>query len=85
MDCSSLQKAILVQVVYLVNSSAYTGRHKILSDATKRLREEYLHNYMMRNWISAKLQKLNPEQVKKIYGMVKEWTGEEVDFKEVSS
>lgn len=51
-----------------------------MSDATKRLREEYLHNYIMRTWISAKLQKLNVEQVKQLYGMVKAWTGEEADF-----
>lgn len=51
-----------------------------MSDATKRLREEYLHAYMMRTWISSKLQKLNNEQVRQIYGLVKEWTGEEADF-----
>ncbi|MFW9920858.1 MAG: hypothetical protein ACFFED_14760 [Candidatus Thorarchaeota archaeon] len=51
-----------------------------MSEATKRLREEYLHNYIMRTWISAKLQKLNAEQVKQLYGIVKEWTGEEADF-----
>lgn len=51
-----------------------------MTEATKRLREEYLHNYIMRNWITSKLQKLNAEQVRQLYGMVKEWTGEEADF-----
>jgi hypothetical protein len=39
----------------------------------------------MRKWISSKLPKLNPDQVKKLYGMVKEWTGEEVDFAKLTS
>jgi hypothetical protein len=56
-----------------------------VSDATKRLREEYLHSFQMRKWISSKLQKLNPDQVKKLYGIVKEWTGEEADFSTVTS
>lgn len=55
-----------------------------MSDATKRLREEYLASFQMRNWISCKLAKLSTEQVKKIYGMVKDWTGEEADFSEAS-
>ncbi|MDF1540338.1 MAG: hypothetical protein P1Q69_15695 [Candidatus Thorarchaeota archaeon] len=55
-----------------------------MSDATKRLREEYLASFQMRNWISCKLSKLSSEQVKKIYGMVKDWTGEEADLSDVS-
>ena len=55
-----------------------------MSDATKRLREEYLHSYIMRNWISCKLAKLSPNQVKKVYEQVKSWTGEEVDFSKES-
>ncbi len=64
---------------YLVKVFAYQ-KVKHVTEATKRLREEYLHNYIMRNWITSKLQKLNAEQVRQLYGMVKEWTGEEADF-----
>jgi len=55
-----------------------------VSDATKRLREEYLVSFQLRNWISCKLAKLSSEQVKKIYGMMKDWTGEEADFSNAS-
>ncbi len=50
----------------------------VLSEAAKKLREKYLQSYMMRNWISSKLQKLNQSQIQEIYGLVKEWTGEEM-------
>lgn len=56
-----------------------------MSDATKRLREEYLVSFQMRNWISCKLAKLSSEQVKKIYGMVRGWTGDEANFSEVNN
>lgn len=49
-----------------------------MSNATKRLREQYLNAYMMRKWISDKMSRLNHDQIKQIYGLVKEWTGEEM-------
>jgi len=49
-----------------------------VSNATKRLREQYLNAYMMRKWISDKMSRLNHDQIKKIYGFVKEWTGEDM-------
>jgi len=33
---------------------------------------------MMRKWISDKMSRLNYDQIKEIYGLVKEWTGEEM-------
>lgn len=71
---------IEINQTFLVKSFAYLKKVELVSDATKRLREEYLHCFQMRKWISSKLPKLNPDQVKTLYGMVKEWTGEEVDF-----
>ncbi|UCH04964.1 MAG: hypothetical protein JSW05_02060 [Candidatus Thorarchaeota archaeon] len=50
-----------------------------MSNATKRLREQYLNAYMMRKWISDKMFRLNYNQIKDIYLIVKEWTGEEMD------
>ncbi len=49
-----------------------------MSNATKRLREQYLNAYMMRKWISDKMSRLNYDQIKEIYSLVKEWTGEEM-------
>ena len=49
-----------------------------VSNATKRLREQYLNAYMMRKWISDKMSRLNYNQIKEIYSLVKEWTGEEM-------
>ena len=66
---------------YLVKLFAYLEEEITVSDATKRLRKEYLVSFQMRNWISCKLAKLSSDQVKKLYGMVKDWTGEEADFK----
>jgi hypothetical protein len=49
-----------------------------MSNATKRLREQYLNSFMMRKWIADKMSRLNNDQIKKIYKMVSEWTGEEM-------
>ncbi|MFQ5832339.1 MAG: hypothetical protein ACE5H4_06540 [Candidatus Thorarchaeota archaeon] len=49
-----------------------------MSNATKRLREQYLNAYMMRKWISEKMARLNYDQIRKLYNQVKEWTGEEM-------
>jgi len=34
---------------------------------------------MMREWISDKMARLNYDQIKEIYPLVKDWTGEEMD------
>ncbi|MFX1368024.1 MAG: hypothetical protein ACFFAY_05445 [Promethearchaeota archaeon] len=49
-----------------------------MSNATKRLREQYLNSFMMRKWITEKMSRLNHDQIRKIYNMVSEWTGEEM-------
>ena len=47
-----------------------------MSDATKRLREEYLNTFMKRKWISSKLEKLTTNQVEQLVNMIKTWTGD---------
>ncbi|MGY5876069.1 MAG: hypothetical protein RTU30_10010 [Candidatus Thorarchaeota archaeon] len=48
-----------------------------MSNATERLREEYLNAFMMRKWVSSKLNRLTHEQLELLYGMVKRWINEE--------
>lgn len=49
-----------------------------MSNATKRLREQYLSAFMMRKWIEEKMARLNHDQIKKIYQLISDWTGEEM-------
>jgi hypothetical protein len=51
-----------------------------LSNATKKLREQYLNSFMMRKWISEKMPRLKPNQIKHIYVLVKQWTGEDIEL-----
>ena len=48
-----------------------------MSRVTKKLSEEYLNVFVMRKWISSKLDKLTHEQLELLYGMIKRWTNEE--------
>jgi hypothetical protein len=51
-----------------------------LSNATKKLREQYLNSFMMRKWISEKMPRLKPHQIKHIYVLIKQWTGEDIEL-----
>ena len=51
-----------------------------MSDATKRLREEYLNTFMMRKWITSKLEKLSTNQVEQLVNMIKNWTGDNCEL-----
>ena len=51
-----------------------------LSNATKKLREQYLNSFMMRKWISEKMPRLKPDQIKHLYILVKQWTGEDIEL-----
>jgi len=67
----------ILQIGYIRREEAW--RATCVSNATKRLREQYLNAYMMRKWISDKMARLNYDQIKEIYHLVKDWTGEEMD------
>jgi hypothetical protein len=47
-----------------------------LSNATKKLREQYLNSFMMRKWITEKMVRLKPDQIRHVYQLIQQWTGE---------
>ncbi|MFW9888751.1 MAG: hypothetical protein ACFFAZ_12255 [Promethearchaeota archaeon] len=51
-----------------------------MSNATKKLREQYLNSFMMRKWISETMPRLKPHQIKHLYILVKQWTGEDIEL-----
>ncbi|MHA2141148.1 MAG: hypothetical protein ACXADC_03990 [Candidatus Thorarchaeota archaeon] len=47
-----------------------------MSNATKKLREQYLNSFMMRKWITEKMVRLKPDQIRHVYQLIQQWTGE---------
>jgi len=51
-----------------------------LSNATKKLREQYLNSFMMRKWITEKMPRLRPDQIKHLYILIAQWIGEDISI-----
>ena len=51
-----------------------------MSNATKKLREQYLNSFMMRKWITEKMPRLRPDQIKHLYILIAQWIGEDISI-----